>query len=118
MYAYISIHSEDYSKKIKSKVLEQYLTSMFGFATVSHLVFIKKVSGEFIRITGISANSNGNYSIYTLEGVEEINLIEIDVPMKLDDTVELAITDITNAIVKEFSWIIDEDHGLNDRTNG
>lgn len=43
---------------------------------------------------------------------EEINLIEIDVPINIDDTLELVISDIANAIVKEFSWIIDEDHGL------
>lgn len=113
MYDYISIHSENYTKKIKSKVLEQYLTSQLGFTTVSHLTFSKEVSGEFIRLTGIPANSNGNYAINTLEGVEEINLIEIDVPMNLDSTLELVLSDIANAIVKDFSWIIDEDHGLN-----
>ncbi|MGO4501102.1 hypothetical protein AB4114_35220 [Paenibacillus sp. 2RAB27] len=112
MYAYISIHSEDYTKKIKSKVLEQYLITQLGFTTVSHLTFIKEFSGEYIRLTGIPANSNGNYAIDTLEGVEEINLIEIDVPMNLDDNLELEISGIANTIVKEFSWIIDEDHGL------
>ncbi|WP_163855972.1 hypothetical protein [Paenibacillus elgii] len=112
MYDYISIHSENYMKKIKSKDLEQYLTSQLGFTTESHLRFSKEVSGEFISLTGIPANSNGNYAINTLEGVEEINLIEIDVPMNLDDTLELVLSDIANAIVKEFSWIIDEDHVL------
>ncbi|MEC0090878.1 hypothetical protein [Paenibacillus macquariensis] len=112
MYDYISIHSEHYTKKIKSKVLEEYLTSQLKFTTVSHLVFRKEVCGEFIRLTGIPANSNGNYAISTLEGVEEINLIEIDVPINMDDTLELVISDIANAIVKEFSWIIDADQGL------
>ncbi|MBA2937103.1 hypothetical protein HZF08_02155 [Paenibacillus sp. CGMCC 1.16610] len=113
MYDYIGIHSENYVKKIKSKVLEQYLTSQLGFTTVSNLRFSKEVNGEFIRLNGIPADLNGNYAINTLEGVEEINLIEIDVPLNLDDNLELIISDIVNAIVKEFSWLIDEDHGLN-----
>lgn len=112
MYDHISIHSHDYTKKIKSMVLERYLICNLGFTKTSHLKFCKEINGELVRLTGIPANLNGNYAFDTLEGVEEINLIEIDVPRYTDETIELEISGIAISITKEFSWIIDDDHGL------
>ncbi|MCD9025050.1 hypothetical protein [Cohnella silvisoli] len=113
MYDYISIHSDTYTQKIKVEVLEQYLTSNLGFAKVSYLTFLKDVNGELVKVTGIPANPNGSYDFITLEGIEEVNLVEIDVPRYTDDILEQALSDIARAIAKEFSWIIDDDHGLN-----
>jgi hypothetical protein len=112
MYDYISIHSDDYSKKVMSRNLEHYLISNLGFEKVSHLTFNKELHGEPIKVRGIPAELDGSYAVYTLEGVEEVNLIEIDLPRSISDILELAIRGIAIAISKEFSWIIDEDHGL------
>lgn len=113
MYDYISIHSVDYTKQIKSEVLEYYLTCNLGFTKVRHLKFIKEINGENVEITGISANLNGGYAFNTLDGVEDINLIEIDLPRYINHILEHSICEIANLIAKEFSWKIDEDHGLN-----
>ncbi|MBP1996698.1 hypothetical protein [Paenibacillus eucommiae] len=112
MYDYISIHSEMYFTKIESKLLEHYITSNLGFVKVSHLKFIKEINGQFVKATGIAANPNGSYAFNTLDGIEEINLIEIDVPSYIDEIIEQALSGIASAIAKEFSWIIDDDHGL------
>ncbi|WP_214629724.1 hypothetical protein [Paenibacillus agaridevorans] len=69
--------------------------------------FYKEICGELIRLTGIQANSDGNYAFDTLDGVENINLIEIDVPSRLDFETENEIVKIANIIAKEYSWIID-----------
>lgn len=113
MYDYISIHSYDYTIKIKTEVLENYLTRSLGFTKIRHLKFVKEVNGEFIHLTGISANLDGSYAFNTLEGIEEVNLLEIDLPRYTNDIIEKAISEIAVQITKEFSWIIDEDHGLN-----
>lgn len=113
MYDYISIHSDDYTKQIKSEVLEYYLTSNLGFIKVRHLKFIKEINGETVEITGIPANPNGGYAFNTLDGIEEVNLIEIDLPRYIDNILEHSISEIANLIAKEFSWMIDDDHGLN-----
>ncbi|MFC3800934.1 hypothetical protein [Cohnella sp. GCM10012308] len=112
IYYYISIHSDDYTRKVESSVLEQFLISSLGFNKTSHLRFWKEISGERIYVKGISAELNGNYAIDTQDGVKEVNLIEIDLPRSIDNILELAITGIAVRIAKEFSWIIDEDHGL------
>ncbi|WP_409345899.1 hypothetical protein [Paenibacillus sp. MBLB4367] len=112
MYDYISIHSDDYTKKVKSRILEQYLINNLGFEKVSHLTFCKKLHGEKIRLRGIPAGLDGNYAYDTLEGIEEVNLIEIDLPSYINDILEHAISNVAIAISKEFSWIIDEGHGL------
>ncbi|MCM3626257.1 hypothetical protein M3194_02600 [Paenibacillus glycanilyticus] len=112
MYYYISIHSDDYTKKVKSKILEQYLVHILEFEKESHLTFSKEINGERIKIRGIPADNDGNYGFDTLEGIEEVNLIEIDLPKYIDDILEQTIAEIATAIAKEFSWIIDEDHGL------
>ena len=112
MYDYISIHSDDYTKKVKSRILEQYLVNNLSFEKVNHLTFCKKLNGEPIKVTGIPAEQDGSYAINTLDGIEEVNLIEIDLPRHIDDILEHAITEIAINIAKEFSWIIDEDHGL------
>ncbi|MDQ0059928.1 hypothetical protein [Paenibacillus harenae] len=112
MYDYISIHSDDYTKKVTSKNLEHYLINNLGFEKVSHLTFYKELHGEPIELRGIPAELDGSYAFNTLEGVEEVNLIEIDLPRSISDILEHAITGIAIAISKEFSWIIDEDHGL------
>ena len=41
MYDYISIHSDDYTKQIKSEVLEYFIHNL-GFTKVSHLKFTKR----------------------------------------------------------------------------
>lgn len=112
MYVYISIHSDDYTNKVKSEILEQYLISNLGFEKVSHLKFCKELHGERIRLTGIPAGLNGNYAFDTLEGIEEVNLIEIDLPSYINNILEIAISNVAIAISNEFSWIIDEDHRL------
>ncbi|SDW22047.1 hypothetical protein [Paenibacillus sp. CF384] len=112
MYYYISIHSDDYTKKVKSKVLEQYLIHILEFEKASHLTFFKEIYGELIKIRGITSDNDGNYGFDTLEGIEEVNLIEIDFPNYINDILEQTIAAIATAIAKEFSWIIDEDHGL------
>ncbi|WP_426451955.1 hypothetical protein ACP26L_07715 [Paenibacillus sp. S-38] len=113
MYDYISIHYHDYTNKIRTDILENYLTRSLGFTKVSHLRFTKEVIGEVVNLTGIHANLNGSYAFNTLEGIEEVNLIEIDVPRYTNDIIEKTISEIAVQITKEFSWIIDEDHGLN-----
>ncbi|MGO4374375.1 hypothetical protein [Paenibacillus sp. 2TAB19] len=112
MYDYISIHSDDYTKKVTSKNLEHYLTCHLGYEKVSHLTFYKELHGDPIRVRGIPAELDGSYAIYTLDGFEEVNLIEIDLPRSISDILEHAITGVAISISKEFSWIIDEDHGL------
>lgn len=108
MYGYLSIYSDPkYSRQIKTEVLEQYLISKLYFTKDSNLKFSKEMDGQFIRLTGIPANSKGNYAFNSLEGVEEINLIEIDIPTIINEDIERAISDIAEAIAKEFSWIID-----------
>ncbi|KQX51395.1 hypothetical protein [Paenibacillus sp. Root444D2] len=114
MYYYISIHSDDYTQKIKSEVLEHYLQEKLGFTKVRHLVFIKEINGEIVEITGIPANPNGGYGFNSLDGIEEINLIEIDLPRDIDEILEHSISEIAILIAKEFSWKIDDDHGLDD----
>lgn len=103
MYDYISIHSDDYSKKVKSKILEQYIISKLGFEKVSHLTFYKELHGERIRLRGIPARLDGNYAYDTLEGIEEVNLIEIDLPRSINDILEHAISKVAIAISNEFS---------------
>lgn len=112
MYYYISIHSDDYTKKVNAGLLEQYLICELGFEKVRHLIFCKELYGDRIWLKGLPSDLNGCYAIYTLEGVEEVNLIEIDLPRNINDILENAIASIAMAIAKEFSWIIDEDHGL------
>ncbi|CAH1226857.1 hypothetical protein PAECIP111891_06014 [Paenibacillus allorhizoplanae] len=114
MYYYISIHSDDYTQKIKSEVLEHYLLSKFGFTKVGHLKFIKEINGETVEIMGIPANPNGGYAFNTLDGIEEVNLIEIDLPRYIDGNLEHSISEIAISIAKEFSWMIDDNHGLDD----
>ncbi|WP_240632989.1 hypothetical protein [Paenibacillus montanisoli] len=58
------------------------------------------------------ADKIGNYGFNTLDGIEEVNLIEIDLPRYIDDMLEQTITEIAIAIANEFSWEIDENHGL------
>jgi hypothetical protein len=43
----------------------------------------------------------------SLEGGEEVNLIEIDVPLKLNPAIEEAITQTAYAIAGELSWLVD-----------
>ncbi|MCD1261411.1 hypothetical protein B5M42_021655 [Paenibacillus athensensis] len=112
MYNYISIHSNDYTEKIKSAILEQYLTRNLNFEKVRHLIFCKEFQGERIWLRGILADRDGNYAFHTLDGVEEINLIEIDLPVSISGMLAQEIEIIAVAIARELSWIIDKDHGL------
>ncbi|MFF2484622.1 hypothetical protein [Paenibacillus sp. NPDC058071] len=109
MYDFISICSDTlHSKYIRSVVLEEYLLSDLKFNKESNLSFFKFIAGEKIRINGIPANSQGNYAYDSLEGVEEINLIEIAVPWKITGDSEKEVIDIANDIAKQFSWMINE----------
>ncbi|WP_240644316.1 hypothetical protein [Paenibacillus paeoniae] len=112
MYDYISIHSIDYKNKVKSKDLEQYLTCDLGLIKESHLKFYKIINQVFVRVNGILARKDGSYAYDSLDGIEEINLIEIDVPSEIDHILEQELADMANAIAKNCSWIIDDDHGL------
>lgn len=112
MYDYISIHSNDYSKTVSSKFLEQYLIDNFEFEKISSLTFCKELYGERIILRGISAQLDGSYAYDTLEGIEEVNLIEIDVPVQIHEALEHAISTLAVAVSEQLSWIIDEDHGL------
>lgn len=109
MYDFISIYSDTlHSKYIRTVVFEKYLLSDLKFNKESNLKFFKEIGGEVLRINGIPANSQGNYAYDSLEGVEEINLIEIAVPWKITGDSEKKVIDIANDIAKQFSWMIDE----------
>ncbi|MDP5276186.1 hypothetical protein [Chengkuizengella axinellae] len=107
MYDYLSIYSPGYSKTIRTEVLEEYLKFFLNFNKESSLRFSKIHSGELIRVTGILANSKGNYAFNSLDGIEEINLIEIDIPENINDELEKTILNIAKSIAKEYSWLID-----------
>lgn len=109
MYAFISICSDTlHSKYIRTVVLEEYLLSHLKFNKESNLKFFKEIGGEVIRINGIPASSQGNYAYDSLEGVEEINMIELAVPWKITGDSEKEVIDIANDIAKQFLWMIDE----------
>lgn len=113
MYDYISIHSMDYSKSVKTEVLEQFVVETLGFEQTGPLRFSKALYGAHVGLKGLSANSNGSYAYYTLEGIEAVNLVEVILPAtKIDEPLERAITGLVMAIAGEFGWCIDEDHGL------
>lgn len=112
MYNYISIHSKDYLTALKSEELEKYLSNELGFIRISHLKFNRTINGVDVNITGIHASIDGNYAFDTLDGVEEVNLIEINLPPITDESFEQELADIAKAIAKKCSWIIDDDHGL------
>lgn len=101
------VHSEQYKKTIKSNNIEQFLNGSHGFTKLDNLRFSKEISGEIILITGILANSNGFYVFNTLEEIEEINWIEIDVPLRSNQGIENTILQVANAIANKYSWIID-----------
>lgn len=107
MYDYISLYSDDnYSGRIKTEVLEEYLLSTLNLRKESNLKFSKELNGVRIIITGITADANGNYAFDTLDGVEEVNLIEIEVPCSIDEKIEDEITGIAFAIAAEYSWCV------------
>lgn len=54
-------------------------------------------------MTGIMADVNGNYAFDNLDGVEEVNLIEIEVHDSIDEKIEDEITRIAFAIAAEYS---------------
>lgn len=114
MYDYISIHSVDYAKSVKTEVLERFVVGTLGFEQTGPLQFTKAlhVHGAHVGLKGIAANADGSYAYYTLEGIEEVNLIEVILPAMIDEPLERAITGLVMAIVDEFHWCIDEDHGL------
>ncbi|OMG01591.1 hypothetical protein BK146_05875 [Paenibacillus sp. FSL R7-0333] len=113
VYDYISIHSAGYAKTVRTEVLERFFISTMRFEKIGPLSFSKALHGAHIGVKGISANSDGSYAYYTLEGIEEVNLVEVILPAtKIDEPLERAITGLVMAIVDEFHWCIDEDHGL------
>lgn len=112
MYDYISIHSVDYAKSVKTEVLEQFAVRTLGFEQTGPLQFTKALLGAHVGLKGISANADGSYAYYTLEGIEAVNLVEVILPAMFDEQLEHAITALAMAIAGEFGWCIDEDHGL------
>lgn len=107
MYDYISLYSDDnYSGRIKTEVLEEYLLTTLNLRKESSLKFSKELNGVRIVMTGIMADANGNYAFDTLDGVEEVNLIEIEVPSSIDGKIEDEITRIAFAIAAEYSWCV------------
>lgn len=109
MYDYTSIYSDEtYSTCIKTAVIEEFLVKTLEFKKDSNLRFRKNIYGRTIILTGIYANSKGNYAFNSLDGIEEINLIEIDIPDDLNEEVEEAISNIVMAIAKEYSWCVEE----------
>lgn len=108
MYDYVTIHSDEvYIKKRSAEDIKSFLVDSLGFHEISSLRFSKEIRGEFIYATGILADSNCSYAFDTLEGIEEINLIEIDIPDKLTYEIEEEIINISKAIASKFSWIVD-----------
>lgn len=108
MYDYIMIYSdEQYEKTIQTFEMEQFCIAELGLKPISKLRFHKNINGEEIMVTGIFANTNGGYAFDTLDNVEEINLVEIDIPDKLTDEMEKEILAVANAIAGRFSWKVD-----------
>lgn len=113
MYDYISIHSIDYTQSVKTEVLERFVVQTLGFEQTGPLQFTKVLDGAHVGLKGIAANADGSYAYYTLEGVEAVNLVEVILPATIiDESLECAITGLVMAIVDEYDWCIDEDHGL------
>lgn len=112
MYDYISIHSIDYAKSVKTEVLEQFVIGILEFEQTGPLQFTKVLHGAHVGLKGIAANADGSYAYYTLEGIEAVNLVEVILPAMIDEPLERAITALAMAIAGEFNWCIDEDHGL------
>lgn len=112
MYDYISIHSAGYAKTVRTEVLERFVVGTLGFEQTGPLQFTKTLHshGAHVGLKGIAANADGSYAYYTLEGVEEVNLVEVILPATMiDEPLERAITGLVMAIVDEFGWCIDED---------
>lgn len=107
MYDYISLYSDDnYSGRIKTKVLEEYLLKTLNLRKESSLKFFRELNGVRIIMTGIMADADGNYAFDNLAGVEEVNLIEIEVPNGINKKIEDEITRIAFAIAEEYSWCV------------
>ncbi len=107
MYDYISLYSDDnYSRRIKTEVLEEYLLSTLHLRKEGSLRYYKEFNGVRIVITGFMADANGNYAFDTLNGVDEVNLIEIEVPGSIDEKIEEDITKIAFTIASEYSWCV------------
>ena len=107
LYDYIILCSDDsYSGRIKTELLERYMMSDLGYSKIRSLTFVREYNGEIIRVTGIPANSNGSYAFDTLDGVEEINLIEIDIPRLTNEEIEMEIFKNACSIAEEFSWSV------------
>lgn len=108
MYDYIMIYSDVvYKNNIKTEAIEQFFVEILEFKKTSSLKFSKEVCNELVTATGILADPNGNYAFDTLDGYEEINLIEIVIPHKMTYEIEEEIKSMANAIANEFSWLID-----------
>jgi hypothetical protein len=108
MYDYLKIYSDNhYEMKVKEEHIEQFLIKKLNFIQVSKMRFSIEINGELITATGILADSNGNYAFNSLDDLTEINLIEIDIPDRMNNDIEEEINNIANAIANEFSWLIE-----------
>ncbi|SEM07031.1 hypothetical protein [Paenibacillus sp. OK003] len=109
LYDYLMIYSDEkYIKKIKTIEIEKFFIKTLEFNKISRLKFSKSINNELIIATGLLADSKGSYAFYNLDRIEEINLIEIDIPQEINIEIEESILEIANAIASKFSWIIDE----------
>lgn len=109
LYDYINIYSDEhYAGRIKTIDIERFFMNVLGFEKKSNLRFSKVISGEEVQATGYLANAQGGYAFYTLDGIEEINLIEIDIPFQMNMELEEFILAAAYQIAKHYSWIVDE----------
>lgn len=109
LYDYISIYSdESYAGRIKTIDIERFFIEVLAFEKTDSLKFCKVVSGEPVSATGYLANARGGYAFDTLDGIEEINLIEIDIPLQMNMELEKFILAAAYQIAKRYSWIVDE----------
>lgn len=109
LYDYINIYSDEhYAGRIKTVDIERFFLDVLEFEKTSSLSFSKVVCGKEVRATGYLANAQGGYAFYTLDGIEEINLIEIDIPLQMNMKLEKFILATAYQIAKQYSWIVDE----------
>lgn len=109
LYDYISIYSDpNYIGRVQTIDIEYFFLTELKFDKIRNLRFSKMIQGELVIATGILAKPNGNYSYDTLDEIEEINLIEIDIPFHMTIELQASILKIANQIAQTFSWHIDE----------
>ena len=107
MYDYISIHSVKFASFIKTDEIEKFFVLKLKCRKLCALIFTKELGKSSITIRGIHADPQGNYGYDSSDVLNEINLIEIDIPENIDISVETEIMKFAKKISKEFLWEID-----------